>query len=172
MPARRIALLAAIALAIPAVAEEKHKLEDVNPVGKPDGFRGGLSSRYAVWYDDEGWHVRTTSGPKGPHSFPGTVEIVGGKMVSLTPVAVEGKGVKKKEADQGTWNAQHTVFKFTLSTGKGHTDGFDLKVTDSATAVKFTLTAGGDESPGKIFIGANGEHPKEVTFYLPARPKK
>jgi hypothetical protein len=156
-----------------AVADApKHKLEDVNPVGKPEDFKPGASARYAVWCDDEGWHVRTTTGPKGPHAFRGTVEIVGGKMVRLDPVGAEGKGGGKKDADAGTWNAQGTVFDFTLKTGAKHTDGFDLKVTTAATAIKFNLSVGGDEAPGKVFIGAKGEHPKEAVFYLPAHPKK
>src|SRR5262245_10234504 len=171
-PARVFALLAAAALTAPAAGEEKHQLEDISPVGKPEGFKGGQSSRYAIWYDDEGWHVRSTAGAKGPHAFKGHLEIIGGKMVRLEPGAVEGKGAKKKEADQGTWNAQHTIFEFTLKTGAGHTDGFDLKVTDSAKTIKFNLAVGGDETPGKIFIGAKGEHPKGATFYLPAKPKK
>jgi hypothetical protein len=167
------ALLAAVVLTTAVAGEEpKYNLEDLSPVGKPEGFKKGLSTRYAIWADDEGWHVRTTSGAKGPHSFAGTIEIVGGKMTSLTLVGIEGEGAKKKEADTGTWNAQKTVFKFNLNTSKGHSDGFDLKVSDKATALRFTLTAGGDEAPGKVFIGAKGAHPKAASFYLPAHPGK
>jgi hypothetical protein len=168
-----VSLLSALALATAAAAEEpKYNLEDLSPVGKPEGFKKGQSSRYAIWFDEEGWHVRTTSGEKGPHAFAGMIEIIGGKMTSMTIVGIEGAGAKKKEADTGTWNAQKTMFKFTLKTGAGHTDGFDLKVTDKSTALKFTLTAGGDEAPAKVFIGAKGAHPKAATFYLPARPEK
>jgi hypothetical protein len=163
------AALLAAGLTTPAAADEP-KFEDLSAVGRPEGFKAGLSSRYAVWFDDGTWHVRTTTGAKGVLSFGGNVEIVGGKMVSLTPVTVEGKGAKKP--DIGTWNAQHTIFQFTLNTSKGHTDGFDLKVTDAATAVKFTLAVGGEEAPAKVFIGAKGAHPKATTFYLPAHPKK
>jgi hypothetical protein len=167
------ALLATVVLTTAAAGEQpKYKLEDMSPVGKPEGFKPGLSTRYAVWYEDGVWHVRSTSGTKGPHSFQGSLEIIGGKMTSLQPVGIEGKEAKKKEADTGTWNPQGTVFRFTLHTGKKHTDGFDLKVSDKATAIKFTLTAGGDEHAGKVFIGAKGEHPKEAVFYLPAHPEK
>src|SRR5262245_24328317 len=112
------------------------------------GLQEGQSARYANWFDDEEWHVRTTSGEKGPHAFAGMIEIIGGKMTSMTIVGIEA--AKKKEADAGTWNAQKTMFKFTLKTGKGHTDGFDLKVSDKAAALKFILTAGGDEAPAKV----------------------
>ena len=168
-----LAAVVAAALAPPAAGEEpKYQLENISPIGKPEGFKTGQAARYALWYEDGTWHVRTTAGPKGGLTFEGTLEIIGGKMVSLVPVGIEGKEAKKKEADTGTWNAQKTVFKFTLKTGAGHTDGFDLKVTDPATALKFTLTVGGDEAPGKIFIGAKGAHPKAATFYLPAHPGK
>jgi hypothetical protein len=166
-----LALLSAVALATTAAGEEpKYSLEDLSPVGKPESFKRGQPSRYAVWFDDDGWHVRTTSGEKGPHAFAGMIEIIGGKMTSMTIVGIEA--TKKKEADTGTWNAQKTMFKFNLKTGAGHTDGFDLKVSDKSTALKFTLTSGGDETPAKVFIGAKGAHPKAATFYLPARPEK
>jgi hypothetical protein len=168
-----LALLSVAALAAAAAGQEpKYKLEDLSPVGKPDSFKKGLSARYAVWYDEEGWHVRSTSGDKGPHNFSGTVEIIGGRMTGLTTVGIEGKGAKKKDADLGTWNPQKTLFRFTLKTGAGHSDGFDLKVTDQAKALKFMLTVGGDEAPGKVFVGSAGAHPKAATFYLPARPGK
>jgi len=163
--------VSAVALAPAAAGEDpKYKFEDLSPVGKPEGFKKGLSSRYALWFDDDGWHVRTTSGEKGPHAFTGMIEVIGGKMTGMTIVGIEA--AKKKEADTGTWNPQKTVFKFALKTGAGHSDGFDLKVTDKSTALKFTLTAGGDEAPAKVFIGARGAHPKAATFYLPARPEK
>ena len=164
------ALLAALLLTAAAGGEEpKYKLEDVSPVGKPEGFHAGASTRYAVWYEAGTWHLRSTTGIKGTHAFEGAVEIIGGKMVSLKPVAVEGKG---KQPDVGVWNSEHTVFKFDLRTSKGHTDGFDLKVTDGATALKFTLFVAGEQAPGKVFVGAKAAHPKAATFYLPARPEK
>jgi hypothetical protein len=167
-----VALLAVGGCATTQGEEPKHKAEEVSPLGKPEDFKAGQSARYAVWWDDGGWHVRTTTGAKGPHGFKGRIEIVGGKMVRLDPVAVEGKGAKRKEADTGTWNAQGTAFDFTLKTGAGHTDGFDLTVTGGATLIRFNLAVGGDEAPGKVFIGAKGEHPKGAVFYLPAHPKK
>lgn len=169
----RLAFAALLIGVLPAAGQEpKYRLEEVSPVGKPEGFKRGLSSRYAVWFDEEGWHVRTTSGARPPHAFAGSIEIIGGKMVNLQMVGIEGKAGGKKDGDRGTWNAQKTAFTFTLKTGEGHTDGFDLKVTDGAKALKFTLTAGGDEAPAKVFIGAGAEHPKAATFYLPARPGK
>src|SRR5215211_7029159 len=100
-----LAALVAAVLGTPATAEEpKYKLEDLNPVGKPDGFKTGLSARYAIWYDDGLWHLRTTAAAKGAHTFEGTLEIIGGNMVSLQPIGIEGKDAKKKEADTGTWN--------------------------------------------------------------------
>lgn len=168
-----LALLFVVVMAMASAAEEpKYKVEDLSAVGKPEGFKKGLSSRYAIWFEDDTWHVRTTSNEKGPHAFAGMIEIIGGKMTSMTIVGIEGAAAKKKEADTGTWNTQKTVFKFTLKTGAGHTDGFDLKVTEKTAALKFSLTLGGDEAPAKVFIGAKGAHPKAATFYLPGHPGK
>ena len=93
-------------------------------------------------------------------------------MSGMSIIGIEGKGAKKKKADAGSWNAEKTLFKFTLATGKGRTDGFDLKVSDSSTAISFTLVSGGDEMPSRVFIGAKGSNPKAASFYLPAHPKK
>jgi hypothetical protein len=164
-------LVAAVLATTAAGQEPKYNLEDLSPVGKPAGFKTGLSTRYAIWYEDGTWHVRTTTGAKAVQAFGGTIEIIGGKMTSLQPIAIEGKGAKKG-TDSGTWNKQGTVFKFGLRTGKGYQDGFDLKVSDKATAIKFTLLAGGEEEPRKVFVGAKGAHPKATTFYLPAHPGK
>jgi hypothetical protein len=171
MPApARLVCAALLAAALPAAGDDsKSSLEDLSPVGKPAGYHAGASTRYAVWYEGGTWHLRTTTGTKGTHAFEGKVEIVGGKMVSLKPVAVEAKG---KQPDVGVWNPEHTVFTFDLRTSKGHTDGFDLKVSDGTTALKFTLLVAGEPAPGRVFVGAKGAHPKAAAFSLPARPEK
>ena len=166
-----LCLLTAAAPAAAAADEPKYQVEDVSAVGKPKGYKPGLSSRYAVWYQDGWWHVRTTTGAKGGHTFAGTVEVIGGKMTSLQPVKVEGKG-KKGATDAGAWNPAGTLFRFSLSTTKGFEDGFDLKVSKEAKAIKLVLKVDGEDAPGKVFVGAKAAHPKAATFHLPARPEK
>jgi hypothetical protein len=65
-----------------------------------------------------------------------------------------------------------TLFRFSLSTTKGFEDGFDLKVSKEAKALKLVLKVDGEEAPGKVFIGAQAGHPKAAAFHLPARPEK
>ena len=39
---------------LPAAARDAP--EAIDPAGKPAGFKAGLSPRYAVWTDKDGWH--------------------------------------------------------------------------------------------------------------------
>jgi len=164
-------LLAGVAATTPAWAGEEPKFEDLNPSGKPDGFKAGLSTRYAIWYDSGTWHFRTTTGAKESQEFSGTIEVIGGKMTALNPVKVEGKKAKKNK-DYGAWNPAGTQFKFSLTTAKGFVDGFDLQVNDKATALKLVLKVNGLEVPKDVFVGAKNAHPSAASFYLPARPDK
>jgi hypothetical protein len=161
-------VLAAATVIIPASAAD----EDVDPNGRPKGFRTGLSSRYAVWHDAGVWHLRTTSADKDSHNFSGTIQVVGGKMTSLKPVSVEKGGKSKKNLDYGAWNSAGTLFTFSFTTGKNGHDGFDLQVSDKATELKFVFKVDGREVPEKIFLGAKNVHPTSATFSLPAHPGK
>jgi hypothetical protein len=70
------ALVSAIVFTAAAAGEEpKYKFEDLFPVSKPQGFKPGPSTRYAVWYEEGIGHVRSTCGPRGPHSGEGTLEL-------------------------------------------------------------------------------------------------
>lgn len=164
-----LATLAAV-LAVTAAAQDA---DPANPGGRPK-YKNGQPARYVVWHDADGWHLRTTTNKDT--KFDGAVEIVGGKFVNLQPATVEGKaGAKKKanpkSADYGTWNPEHTVFQFNFSTRDEGSDGFDMKVSDTATAIKFVLKVNGKEVPEAIFIGSKNEHPKGSSFSLPAFPK-
>ena len=166
------ALIVTLSTATAARAgDPKYTLEDVAATGRPAGYKVGQPSRYAVWHDADGWHVRATTNFKGAHVFAGTVEVIGGKMTSLTPVAVEGKKCSPF-ADRAVWNPAQTKLAFRLATTKGSQDGFDLTVSGKATALKLTLKVDGQEVPEKVFIGTKGTRPKAATFYLPAHPGK
>lgn len=161
-------MLASVVLC-PRAAADEPKFEDVDPKGKPDGFKAGQSARFAIWYDDGTWHFRTTTA-KDSKKFSGTIDVVGGKMVSLNPLTVEkgGKGKKKDNLDFGSWNPEGTQFTFSFTTGHGM-DGFDMKLSDKSTALKFALKIEGKEMPDHIFIGSKNAHPKGATFFLPAQ---
>ena len=162
-------LLVVIAVVGRAPADEP-KLEDLDPNGRPKGYKAGLSERFAIWHEGGTWHFRMTTGPKDRATFSGTIQVVGGKMTSLTPVTVEKGGKDKKNLDYGSWNADGTLFTFSFVTGKAGQDGFDLQVSDKATVLAFSLKVDGKEVPGKVFLGAKNAHPKSATFRLPAHP--
>jgi hypothetical protein len=164
-------LLAGVAATTPASAGEEPKFEDLDPSGKPKDFKAGLSTRYAIWHDGTTWHFRTTTAAKESQEFSGTIEVIGGKMTALNPVKVEGKKAKKNK-DFGSWNPEGTRFKFSLTTAKGFVDGFDLQLSDKATALKLVLKVNGEEAPKAIFLGAKNAHPTSAMFFLPARPGK
>jgi len=164
-----------LAVAIAAVNStsmaDEPKLEAVDPTGKPKDYKPGLSTRYAIWFDGDTWHFRTTTA-KDTKVFSGTMEIVGGKMVDLQPVSADkGKKKNKKNLDYASWNPDGTQFTFSFTTGTFQ-DGFDMKLSDKATAIKFVLKVEGKEMADHIFIGAKNAHPKGATFFLPAKPGK
>lgn len=153
-----------------SIAEEP-TLESVDPKGKPKDYKPGLTTRYAIWHDGDTWHFRTTTS-KDTKVFSGTMEIIGGKMVDLKPVSADkGNKKNKKNLDYASWNPDGTQFTFSFTTGTAQ-DGFDMKVSDKATAIKFVLKVEGKEMADHIFIGAKNGHPKGASFYLPAHPGK
>src|SRR5262245_66498243 len=102
-----LALLFVVVMAMASAAEEpKYKVEDLSAVGKPEGFKKGLSSRYALWFEDDTWHVRTTSNEKGPHAFARMIESIGGKITSMARVGIEGGGAQQDGAAAGSWNTE------------------------------------------------------------------
>jgi hypothetical protein len=162
---------AAILLSSSALAADEPKLEAVDPSGKPNGYRPGLTTRYAIWFEGDTWHFRTTTA-KDTKVFSGSMEIIGGKMVDLKPVSADkGKKNNKKNLDYANWTPDGTQLSFSFTTGTLQ-DGFDMKVSDKATAIKFALKIEGKEMADHIFIGAKNGHPKGATFYLPAKPGK
>ncbi|MSR52216.1 MAG: hypothetical protein EXS09_02875 [Gemmataceae bacterium] len=163
-------MLAVVAITSRSVAEEP-KFEEASPIGRPNGFKSGASTRFVIWHDAGTWHVRTTTGSKDTHVFSGTIRIVGGKMTSVKPIAAEKGGKSKTNLDYGSWNAEGTLFTFSFTTGRDQ-DGFDMQLSDKATALKFDLKLDGKESPDKVHLGAKNAHPKSATFYLHAQPGK
>lgn len=159
-----------LALTVPTRADEK---DSPDPKGKPTTYKVG-SGKYAVWYDDSGWHFRATSAKDGQR-FTGTVAAVGGKFASIKLASTTTKSppAKKKGAEPPAlpgFEGKTVDVKFTLA--KGSESGFDLKLDGDATGIKFELKVDDKEAPELILIGAKGAHPKEAAFELPAKPTK
>ena len=49
----------------------------LDPRGKPMGFHTGDTVRYAIWHNENGWHLRTTTA-KREHVFRGHIRVEGG----------------------------------------------------------------------------------------------
>lgn len=164
-----LAVLTVLAVTSQSMAETP-TFEQVDPTGKPNGYKTGLSARYAIWHEGGTWHFRTTTNNDDSKVFSGTLEVIGGKMANLIPIKPEGKKAKKN-LDYASWNAASTILKFSFTTGKGQ-DGFDLQLSDKATALKFSLMVDGKEVTKQIFLGSKNSHPSSATFTLPAHPGK
>jgi len=63
----------------------------------PSGYKASLSSRYVIWVDNAGSHLRvTTASPLT--DFQGKIEAIDGKIVSmiLVSIFIGAKGVHPK----------------------------------------------------------------------------
>ncbi len=141
--------------------------EEINPIGRPKEFLQAKSRMFGVWYEDEMWHLRATSGKGVKLEFTGTVEVDGG---SITPnySALE-KARKKANSDAVQLSKGGRVMEFRFVTS-GTADGIDFKVGKNAKTVKFTLRTADDDDPRFIFIGGKSAHPQGGTFSFPAHP--
>ena len=126
------------------------------------------NARYFVWYDGEGWHLRTAS--KGLVKFTGSIQLQGGGTFGrLRPVGLEKKG---KNPDGWEVNTERTELRFQIVTG-GSFDGFDFDVkTANKSTVQYQLLIGKDASslPGRIFLGSESKHPPKSSIIMAAEP--
>lgn len=158
----RPALLAALfAFAATAIgASEEPKLEEIDPKGKPTAYKAS-SGKCAIWQDKDGWHFRVAA-KKNDQTFTGQIEAVDGKFTGVKLVAKGAPGIETKS------KSIDVDFKLL----KGSESGFDMKLDDSTTAIKFSLKVDGQEAPELILIGAKGKNPNNAEFLLPAVQKK
>lgn len=123
-------------------------------------------ARYYVWYDDEGWHLRSTT-PKNVFKFEGKITVDGGTFGRMRTVGFERRG---RYADSATASPDRTSIEFTIFTSTAF-DGFDFTVNGSDARVTFEeLKIGRRVYRNRIFVGEEGQHPKETTFSFPAEP--
>ena len=140
-----------------------------DPKGKP-AYKPG-AGKYAVWYDDAGWHFRATASKDG-QVFTGKIAAVDGGFAQMKTYSTTGGG--KSSDPPPKWmdiKSKEFTVKFTLK--KGSESGFDLKLNGEATAIKFVeLQIDGQAATKLILIGAKAVNPEEETFELPAKPGK
>lgn len=157
-----------LALVPTKLSADEPELDPADPKGMPTGFKAGLSSRFAIWYDNDGWHVRVTTA-SALTAFTGLIEPKDGKIVNLKLVSGT---TGKKGGDLPGLGRDTKSIDMNNEISKGLLNGYDFKLDDKVTAIKFDLKVAGKAEPSMIFIGAKGARPKEAVFYLPANPGK
>ncbi|KAF0248883.1 MAG: Uncharacterized protein FD167_1714 [bacterium] len=130
-------------------------LSQLNPDGQPKNLKEGESHRYYVWRDDKGWHVRTTT-RQTKRFFAGTVTSVGGKIKNYSTFQLENKDLIKV-------NPSRTQLLFDFGTNQ-KIDGFDFQ--SDASTLRFDLRVDGKRREDLVFVGFNGESPKNMPFEL------
>jgi hypothetical protein len=167
--------LALFVIASPAFAQS---MFDGKPV-----FSEGTDLGYYVWRDGDTWSVRwTTLGQM--RSFTGSVESIGGKLKSLKRIDVEserkvlypGRPARVWVGPRGRVHAsgrrapvvveqkQDKIEKegdylivFAARTNND-IDGFNFKVDNEATLIRFVLEIDGRRLPQRVEIGKNNLH--------------
>ena len=168
MFARTGLLVPALVIAVPAARADDRAEPD--PRGKP-AYKVG-SGKYAIWYDDTGWHVRATAVTEG-QQFTGKIAAVDGEFVAMKPYSTTAGRKKSGEPAPKVEKTKSKEFTVSFTLRQGSESGFDLKLDRNATGIKFVdLKIDGTEAPESILIGSKGAHPAGGTFELPARPGK
>ncbi|HMK37862.1 MAG TPA: hypothetical protein VK569_00885 [Bacteroidota bacterium] len=141
----------------------------IDPRGKPANTEAGKVEHYAVWKDEDGWHVRTTT-KEYEHHFRGVIDVRGGEFEKVKGYKLEHKGAQKDLFIEGP---EHHQITFDFST-KGSIDGVDFHVKGNEPMLSFTLMIGEKDpkfEPARVFIGKAGVHPSETPFQIPAHGK-
>lgn len=156
--------------------------EKIDAKGKPKDFKPGLSPRYAVWYDDAGWHFHVTTNTAGATEFSGRIDVVGGKISIDLKDPPKAGGPKarppapKKGADgkkEPELKMESKGYNFSYKVNRGVENAMRFHPEPDVTALTFDLKINGKAAdPEAISIGAKGEHPKSATFTLTVTPAK
>jgi hypothetical protein len=147
-------------------AEAKQEPRVLDPFDRPDGSIHDQTARYYVWFDKQGWHVRTTS-KQGRH-FHGKIQVKDARIASCLSVGLDKQ---KNVTDAWQVNAARSELQFDFKTGR-LADGFDFVVEGDAGELEFELKIDDKSNPKTIFVGRALGHPEASPFTLPAIPQK
>jgi hypothetical protein len=136
-----------------------------DPRGEPKGFHAGETVRYAIWHNQHGWHVRTTTA-KAEHHFRGHVRVEGGVFERIHSHDLEKEG---RLRDWWKVGPERRMVTFEFKTQRA-LDGIDFRVSKSATRIHFNLHIDGRPQHERVFVGLHNQHPKANPFDLPAHP--
>jgi len=149
-----------------AGAQKDRPKAALDAVGEPKNFHKGETVRYALWHDEHGWHLRSTTFKK-KHSFKGTIEVEGGTLERVHSFLLEKEG---RLADHWKLGPQHHRVTFDFET-EGGIDGINFHVSKEAKALRINLHIDGKHESERIYIGHGGQHPRNDPFMLPAHPR-
>jgi hypothetical protein len=138
-----VLLLALVVLPMPAGAGQQGWPAYVN--GRR-GFHAGGELGYFIWHDDDGWHIRWTTGGR-THGFTGEIRSDG----ALHDV----KAVRTEKGDVVVRAVQDLVFR---ATSTGGVDGFDFRTKGDRVTFRLRI----DELQAdrtRVSVGAAGIHP-------------
>lgn len=161
--------------------------------GRPE-FKEGSDMAYYVWREGDTWKLRWTTTGAMRH-FTGHVSAEGGELKSLKRIDVEserkvirpGRAPRVAVGPRGRVYrrggappvvAERTQDKFekegdqriNFSTRTDDDiDGFDFKVDDKVTALRFMLEINGMALPRNVETGKNNQHPANVPFEVKLR---
>jgi hypothetical protein len=151
--------------ALPPLPEAEAGGAALDPRGKPKGFHAGDTVRYAIWHNENGWHLRTTTA-KREHVFRGHVLVEGGIFERIYSHDLEKEG---KLRDWWRVGPERHRVTFDFKTERG-LDGIDFRVSRSAKRIQFELHIDGRPEPNRVFVGRFDQHPAAIPFDLPAHP--
>jgi hypothetical protein len=149
-------------------SKKKPTARALNPWDRPEGSIVDQPARYYVWYDKQGWHLRTTA-KKGRH-FHGKIRVSNAKIASCLSVGLKNDK-QKKATDSWRVNESRSELEFDFRTAR-LSDGFDWVVEGDEGEIEFELYIDKAQNPRTVFVGRGLEHPTETPFRLPATPAK
>ena len=137
-----------------------------DPWGRWQKYPGNEGPRCIIWQDENGWHLRTLTAGR-VRKFEGAIQVTGGKLLSIS--GMDGLEIReRKNRDTIRWNEEHDQISFTFLSAAGE-DGFDFRLTKSASRLRCAIKLDTFDHPEAIFIGSQGRHPAEATFALEVR---
>jgi hypothetical protein len=155
----------------PKGAKNKKQSEPLDPSGRPEGplaaKLGVKGARYYVWYDKQGWHLRTTAG--GTRRFHGTMRVTDGTIASCISVGLKGDGKKSQDAWRVEPKRKELAFDFRTST---HSDGLDIRIDGDDAELEFNLLIDGQPKPRAVFLGKKQHNPIAMPLKLKAVPEQ
>lgn len=170
-------------LLVPAVWAQAERFD-----GRP-AFKEGSDMGYFVWREGDTWKVRWTTTGAMRH-FTGHVSAEGGELKSLKRIDVESerKIIRPGHAPRVVVGRRGRVYRrggtpaVVATREQDHIekdgdrrinfdaktdddiDGFDFKVDERVTALRFNLAINGKTMPSKIETGRDNQHPPTAPF--------